>query len=61
LTLDETPIGCFIELEGEPGWIDVVAEKLGFDESSYITASYGGLYRQHRERAPEAPEWMIFP
>jgi adenylate cyclase class 2 len=60
LTLDETPIGCFVELEGEPEWIDTVAERLGFAETLYITASYGSLYRQHRARNVDAPEWMVF-
>ncbi|HYW47136.1 MAG TPA: class IV adenylate cyclase [Bryobacteraceae bacterium] len=42
--LDETPIGVFLELEGTPRWIDRSARKLGFDDSVYITASYGRLY-----------------
>jgi adenylate cyclase, class 2 len=50
-TLDETPAGDFIELEGAPGWIDRTARRLGFREASYITESYYGLYaaycRQH--------------
>lgn len=51
-TLDETPIGVYLELEGAPGWIDRNARRLGFAESDYSTASYGGLYadycRKHR-------------
>ena len=43
-TLDETPIGVYLELEGAPGWIDRSARRLGFAESDYSTASYGGLY-----------------
>jgi adenylate cyclase, class 2 len=53
-TLDETPIGTYIELEGSPGWIDRTARKLGYSEADYITASYGQLYldwckKNHRE------------
>lgn len=44
IELDETPIGNFLELEGEPAVIDAVAERLGFDRSDYITASYRELY-----------------
>jgi adenylate cyclase class 2 len=59
-TLDETPIGLYLELEGAPGWIDRTARKLGFAESDYITASYGRLYlewcREHRVR----PTNMVF-
>src|ERR1051325_1375917 len=29
-TLDETPIGVFLELEGQPGWIDRTAQVLGY-------------------------------
>lgn len=44
VTLDETPIGTFLELEGEPQWIDDTAAGLGFREEDYITSSYGRLY-----------------
>src|SRR5579863_7077767 len=29
-TLDETPIGVFMELEGRPAWIDRTASRLGY-------------------------------
>ena len=60
VTLDETPIGCFLEVEGSPGWIDRTARRLGFQESDYITRSYGGLYLEHRRQHPESPADMIF-
>jgi len=44
VTLDETPIGTYLELEGEPAWIDRTARLLGFSEADYITLSYGQLY-----------------
>ena len=44
ITLDETPIGVFLELEGAPEWIDATARLLGFQTADYITASYGSLY-----------------
>ena len=44
VTLDETPIGVYLELEGPPRWIDATARLLGFGEPDYITASYGRLY-----------------
>jgi adenylate cyclase class 2 len=46
-TLDETPIGVYLELEGAPGWIDRNARRLGFAESAYSTASYYGLYVEY--------------
>jgi adenylate cyclase class 2 len=42
--LDETPLGVYLELEGTPHWIDLSARRLGFQESDYITASYGRVY-----------------
>jgi adenylate cyclase class 2 len=46
IALDETPIGCFVELEGEPDAIDGVAARLGFRESQYILATYRQLQEQ---------------
>jgi adenylate cyclase class 2 len=43
-TLDETPIGVWLELEGATGWIDRSARRLGFAETDYGTGSYYGLY-----------------
>ncbi len=45
--LDETPVGIYLELEGTPQWIDRSAHRLGFAESDYSTASYGGLYAEY--------------
>lgn len=42
--IDETPIGNFIELEGEPEWIDRFAARLGYSAGDYVTQSYGSLY-----------------
>ncbi len=60
VTVDETPIGDFIELEGPPAWIDETAHQLGFRDSDYITLSYGALYQRHREATPDAPRDMVF-
>jgi adenylate cyclase class 2 len=59
-TLDETPIGTFIELEGAENWIDRTASKLGFSEQDYITASYGALYLRWCEEQHVAPQHMTF-
>ena len=45
-TLDETPIGVFLELEGEPAWIDEMAALLGFGAQEYVTLSYLSLHEQ---------------
>jgi len=44
--LDETPVGVYLELEGAGEWIDATARAMGFDESHYITASYGRIFRE---------------
>ena len=61
VTIDETPIGNFLELEGDPAWIDRTAALLGYCEADYITNSYGGLYLAHRKRNRRAPKDMVFP
>jgi adenylate cyclase class 2 len=43
-TLDETPIGCYVELEGPADWIDRAAADLGFDHRHYVNDSYASLY-----------------
>lgn len=58
--LDETPIGCFIELEGPAGWIDKNAQDLGFRADEYITESYATLYYKHCERTGQTAENMVF-
>ena len=44
--IDETPIGNYAELEGEPQWIDHTAARLGVERSAYVTLSYGRLFEQ---------------
>jgi adenylate cyclase, class 2 len=60
ITLDETPIGVFLELEGAKSWIDHTAGRLGFALSAYSTASYAALYRGYRQENKESPPDMIF-
>jgi adenylate cyclase class 2 len=59
-TLDETPAGVFLELEGTPRWIDRTARKLGFGEGDYITASYGQIYLDRCARDGVQPGDMVF-
>ena len=59
--LDETPIGTFLELEGDPKWIDATAQRLGFKDSDYITSSYGRLYLEWCAQHGLTPSDMIWP
>ncbi len=45
--VDETPIGTFIEVEGESEWIDRTAKQLGYSETDYIVDSYATLFRRY--------------
>ena len=60
VTIDETPIGNFLEIEGDPQWIDATAAELGFTPAQYVTASYGSLYRKHCEDHGQKPSDMVF-
>jgi adenylate cyclase, class 2 len=59
-TLDETPIGVYLELEGNPQWIDRIARKLGYEENDFITASYARLFFEWRERSGSNAANMLF-
>ncbi len=60
VTLDETPIGVFMELEGPGPWIDRTARELGFSRNDYITMSYGRLWERWREAHDLPAGDMIF-
>ena len=59
-TLDETPVGTYLELEGTPAWIDRMARRMGFDEHDYITASYARLYVEWCGKKRRTPGNMVF-
>ena len=58
---DETPIGCFIELEGSPRAIDRAARLLGYHPADYLTSSYRALYLIYCRRRGIQPRHMVFP
>ncbi len=60
LHLDETPIGIFLELEGQPAAIDRVARRLGFQPADYITLTYAGLYARACQREGKRSPHMLF-
>ena len=56
--IDETPIGGFLELEGDPEAIDRVASLLGRSAADYILKNYRRL---HEERAgTRTPADLVF-
>jgi adenylate cyclase class 2 len=60
VTLDETPIGTFLELEGDSASIDSVAGLLGYTPGEYISASYRDLYLMKQIDTPDAAHEMVF-
>ena len=48
LSVDETPIGNYLEIEGTVADIHRVAEKLGFAEGAFIKESYLALFAKSR-------------
>lgn len=60
VALDETPIGCFVELEGPAEHLVAAARQLGLDATAATPASYQELWQRWRELHPGAPRDMLF-
>jgi adenylate cyclase class 2 len=58
--LDETPIGNYLELEGNPAWIRRLAGRLGAEPREFITKDYGALYAEWCRRRGRKMTDMIF-
>lgn len=62
LLLDETPIGCFVELEGPPDEIDRAAERLGVPPERWVLETYREIHeRLARESGREAGDLVFDP
>jgi adenylate cyclase, class 2 len=60
VAVDETPIGFFVELEGSKETIRNLAQRLGFEESQFISLSYYALYVEHCRNKGIVPRFMVF-
>ncbi len=60
IVMDATPIGDFVELEGDHDWIDRTARKLGIPQSQYLTASYGQLFEDWKKATRHPAKNMTF-
>jgi adenylate cyclase class 2 len=56
ITIDETPVGAFIELEGERHEITRFAKALGYKRADFITRSYVDLMREAGRPASGGPD-----
>ena len=61
IALDETPIGDFLEVEGDPASIRRVFVRLGLDFGEAIPYSYAELYHRRRKEEPGLPHDMVWP
>jgi adenylate cyclase class 2 len=60
IALDETPIGRFIEVEGEPPAIRRIVNLLALDFTAALPYSYARLYGERRREDPSLPPDMVF-
>ncbi len=58
--IDETPIGCFVELEADEATIERLIGQLGLKRGDYVTASYPRLQRERCQAAGKPLEDMTF-
>jgi adenylate cyclase class 2 len=61
IALDQTPLGDFVEIEGDPTQIRRAVSLLELDSSEAIPYSYAKLYALRREKDPSLPPDMVFP
>jgi len=60
ITLDETPIGNYLEMEGPVGRITRFAGRLGFERGRFITATYHELFLSYRKTHHVKSKDMVF-
>jgi adenylate cyclase class 2 len=60
LVLDETPIGIWAELEGEPAWLESTLHALGVPRSACSRESYGMLFLAWKQRTGSPAEHLTF-
>jgi adenylate cyclase, class 2 len=60
VVVDETPIGNFCEIEGQPRWIDATAKSLGVTAEDYITKNYATLFAEWKQETKSSATEMTF-
>jgi adenylate cyclase class 2 len=60
VALDETPIGNFVEIEGDPPSIRRAVKALGLDFTAAVPYTYSRLYAERRKKDPSLPADMVF-
>ena len=60
VAIDETPVGIFIELEGEERVINKIASSLGRSQEDYILDSYRDIFLQESNTKGSGTSEMVF-
>jgi adenylate cyclase, class 2 len=60
VALDETPVGVYVELEGQEADIEAAATRLGRAPADYVRASYRTLFLEYRQAHHVAAADMLF-
>jgi len=60
VAIDETPIGVFVEIEGDNGAIVTIALALGYGPPDYVVESYRTLFVRDCERRGVSAAHMLF-
>ena len=60
IAIDETPIGNYVEFEGDELGIGALAQALGIAETQFIRLSYYGLYVEYCRNMGLSPQNMVF-
>jgi adenylate cyclase class 2 len=60
VVIDETPIGNFGEIEGQPEWIDATAQRLNIPVKSYLKESYAELFAAWKQKTKSKAKEMTF-
>ena len=60
IAIDETPVGVFVEIEGDDRGITDTAAALGRGPSDYLVDSYRSLFAQHCQRLGLPTTDMLF-
>ena len=59
VAIDNTPIGAWVEFEGDEG-VEKLAARCSFQPEDAEPRTYLELYADHRREHPEVPEEMVF-
>lgn len=60
VVVDETPIGNFGEIEGQPEWIDATAQRLKIPVKNYLKESYAELFAAWKRKTRSKAQHMLF-